>query len=168
MALTGLGVAYDQIGRPAAARVYLERAVAAEPDSAIARNNLGVHHWRNGEVELAIKHLERGAELAGDNEILTRNLELVATMRAEPFFDGGFSLKDETTSQAAFENSANGVRARLVERQSSDGAAQSDGYSIVRSGPRRFTLQTAGVGNVTAPKKARYHLYDTRIVPDGL
>jgi len=168
LALTGLGVAYDRIGRTDAARVFLERAVELEPDSAIARNNLGVHHWRNGDIELAMAHLERGAELAGDNEVLARNLELVATMRTEPVFDGGFKSIENTAAAGAFERSAEGVSARLSGAETGANANRLEGFALVRSGSDRFQLRTAEVRSVTAPAKPRYHLYDPRVVPTGL
>ena len=169
LALTGLGVAYDRIGRPDAARVFLERAVDVEPDSAIARNNLGVHHWRNGDIELAVAHLERGAELSGDNEILARNLELVATMRTEPVFDGGFGTEDDVRAKdRAFSGAAEGVEARVAQARPVENADRLDGFALVRSGSERFELRSAVVRSVTAPQKPRYHLYDPRVAPDGL
>lgn len=168
LALTGLGVAYDRIGRTEAARVFLERAVDMEPDSAIARNNLGVHLWRHGEVELAVAHLERGAELAGDNEILARNLELVATIRSEPDFDGGFGAEDIHAKDAAFTGSADGVKARVAEASTGANADRLEGFALVRSGADRFQLRSVDPNRVTAPPKPRYHLYDPRVTPDGL
>lgn len=168
LALTGLGVAYDRIGRPDAARVFLERAVDMEPDSAIARNNLGVHHWRNGDIDLALAHLERGAELAGDNDILARNLELVASTRTEPLFDGGFTSVETTAAAGPFEGSADGVKARVATDEAGPKADRLDGFALVRSGSNRFQLRTAEVRSVTSPQKPRYHLYDPRVAPEGL
>ncbi len=170
LALTGLGVAYDQIGRSGAARVFLERAVELEPTSAIARNNLGVHLWRNGETELAILHLERGAELAGDNEILARNLELVASSRSEPALDGGLDSETDARledGQASVASAQTG-RAGISGPSAASSNDRLEGFAVVRSGARRFQLRSADTGSVTAPQKPRYHLYEKRIAPNGL
>lgn len=165
LALTGLGVAYDQIGRTDAARANLERAVEFEPDSAIARNNLGVHLWRNGEIDLAIAHLERGAELADNNEVLTRNLELVASMRAGSTFDRGPELSEDDASHEDF---GGGDKIRLVERQTRSDAGRHERSAIIRSGTSRFQLQAMPDHNLTNTTKTRYHLYDAHVVPEGL
>lgn len=175
LALTGLGVAYDRLGRSAAARVFLERAVDMEPDSAVARNNLGVHHWRHGNIEMALAHLERGAELAGENELLTRNLEMVASIQTEPEFDGGFGEVSTTSAPApvietAFANTAEGVKARLTDPGPSVDvdADRLEGFALAHVETAPVPITPAQEYRVTAPVKPRYHLYDPMVTPDAL
>ena len=173
LALTGLGVAYDRLGRSAAARVFLERAVDMEPNSAIARNNLGVYHWRNGNVEMALAHLERGAELAGENDLLTRNLEMVASIKTEPEFDGGFGeVSTAPVIETAFANSAEGVRTRLTDpapRVDIDADVNRlEGFALARVETAPVPITPAQDYRVTAPEKPRYHLYDPMVTPDSL
>jgi len=81
-AQTLLGVAYDRKGLGGFARQAFEAALKAPEDRALHLNNLGFLEYRQGNIEEAIKHLKRAAQLKPDDSRVWNNLtnaQLTAT-----------------------------------------------------------------------------------------
>ena len=85
-ALDGLGVAWDQLGRPDLARAYYEAALSKAPESASIQNNLGYSYLIAGQLDLARAMLTR-ASLANDPRPASaarRTLALMDAARPAP------------------------------------------------------------------------------------
>lgn len=67
-ALTGAAVANVRIGRATNALRLLEAAVTVDPNSIVARNNLGVVLYDRGEYAASLSHLEHAYELTGGTD----------------------------------------------------------------------------------------------------
>lgn len=77
-AMTGAGVAAEQLGRVREARGYFEAAVELDPNSILARNNLGVALYKLGDYHNARAAFEAAFALSdGANEVAAQNLALV-------------------------------------------------------------------------------------------
>jgi tetratricopeptide (TPR) repeat protein len=77
MALNGLAIAYDELGRPDLAERYFHRALGLKPDSAETLNNIGYSALRRGQVGRARTAFEQARSLAPEDGIVLANLDLV-------------------------------------------------------------------------------------------
>lgn len=77
MALNGLAIAYDWLGRPDLAERHFHRALAVRPDSVETLNNLGYSALRRGQVERARTAFERARSLAPEDIVVLANLSLL-------------------------------------------------------------------------------------------
>jgi tetratricopeptide (TPR) repeat protein len=68
-----LGVALEQLGRPAEALSHFERATALSPNLAEAQHNLGLLHAAQGRLQPALLSLERALALQPQNAALHAN-----------------------------------------------------------------------------------------------
>lgn len=77
-AMTGAGVAAEQLGRVREARNYFEVAVHLDPNSILARNNYGVALYKLGDYHTARAAFEAAFALSdGSNAVAAQNLALV-------------------------------------------------------------------------------------------
>ena len=86
-AFTGLGVAYHRLGRPKFAIKYFRGAIDLDPNLAVARNNLGVALYAQGEITAALSEFERAFALTGGLDPAVRTnigiAEIAIASRAE-------------------------------------------------------------------------------------
>ena len=83
-AMTGAGVAAEQLGRVREARIYFEAAVKLDPNSILARNNYGVALYKLGDYNTARAAFEAAFALSdGANQVAAQNLALVNYKIAE-------------------------------------------------------------------------------------
>ncbi len=90
----GLGQANARLGRLWRARRHLERAIAADPDSTVAWNNLGVVQMSLGEFPSARNALETAFALAsGRDDVVRANLARLGEL------EGDFADTDTITAE---------------------------------------------------------------------
>lgn len=83
-AMTGAGVAAEQIGLARDARTYFRAAVELDPNSILARNNYGVALYRAGDYQGARAAFQAAFVLSGGtNAVAAQNLALVDHKIAE-------------------------------------------------------------------------------------
>lgn len=83
-AMTGAGVAAEQLGRVTEARTYFKAAVDLDPNSILARNNLGVALYKVGDFYSSRAAFEAAFALSGGtNAVAAQNLALVSHKIAE-------------------------------------------------------------------------------------
>lgn len=83
MALNGVAIAYDELGRFDLAERYYHRALALQPDSSETLNNLGYSALRRGHAGRARTFLERARGLTPEDAIVLANLELARQPEAQ-------------------------------------------------------------------------------------
>jgi tetratricopeptide (TPR) repeat protein len=115
-----LSIAFEYIRRSdfATARIWAEKAVAAEPGDFVARKALGQVLLEQGEVDAAIQQLEIGVKLASDSPVLHFQL-------AKAYQKAGRSAEAER-ERAEFTRLDRAVRAARAGSQSVGGTGDTD------------------------------------------
>jgi Flp pilus assembly protein TadD len=79
---SALGVAYDQLNKPADARVAYERALILKPGEAVVLNNYAMSRMLAGDLAQARRLIAQAAAGSADPQI-KRNVDLIASLTAQ-------------------------------------------------------------------------------------
>lgn len=87
LTMTGLGVAYHQSGRRSLALRFFRAAIDLDPNFAMARNNLGVALYDDGDYAAALSEFERAFAITGGlDPVIRTNIgiaEIAAVVHAD-------------------------------------------------------------------------------------
>ncbi|MEL6922401.1 MAG: tetratricopeptide repeat protein [Bacteroidota bacterium] len=108
-ALTNMGVALNNLGRPGEAIQYLKRAVAANPKDPASHINIGFHFLRREAYKDAIPHFDKAIELKPGAALAYNNrgyAKLMTGNTLEALNDVNKSLRLFPTNAYAYRNRA--------------------------------------------------------------
>jgi len=135
-ALTNMGVALNNLGRPDEALLYLQKAVGVNPKDPASHINIGFHYLRKEEFADAIPHFDKAIDLK-PNAALAYNNRGYAKLKVGQTLD---ALNDVNKSLRLFPSNAYAYRNRALiffEMEKSDKACNDLETAI----EKKFTQQ---------------------------